>query len=128
MKERTKKDLIKYRIALSNETIGEVEELINLGYYRTSVNRIYYACFYALSALLLKNKINAHSHSGVIRMFGLHFVKTKKIPAEMGGFYTDLFDKRLTGDYDDFIEFDKETVNDLYKTAKKFVSTVEDLI
>ena len=128
MKQPTSNDLIKYRITRSKETIAEVPFLIKRGYLQTAVNRIYYSCFYAVNALLMKHNIRAHTHSGVRQMFGLHFVKTKVISIKFGKFYTDLFEKRHTGDYDDFVDFDKQTVNNLHKTAKKFVRTVENLI
>ncbi len=36
-------------------------------------------------------------------MFGLHFIKTGLINAELGKFYSDISDKRQIGDYDDFV-------------------------
>ena len=59
MKHHTKKDFINYRISRANETIKEIPFLIKAGYYQTAVNRIYYACFYAAIAILLKNDISA---------------------------------------------------------------------
>ena len=128
MKPPSKSELVKHRILRSKETLGEVADLIDLEYYHTAVNRIYYACFYATTALLLKNNIRAHTHSGVKRMISLHFVKTKKITSLMGDFYSDLFDKRHTGDYDDFIEFDKQTVNELHQSAVEFIRAIEKLL
>lgn len=127
MKENTKNDLLKYRLALAQETLDEVNHLVKLGYLRTAVNRMYYACFYAVIALLLKHNIHAHTHSGVMRMLGLHFVKTEKISAELGKFYNKLFDERHKGDYDDFIEFDKKTVEDLQKSAKEFIHSIKKI-
>ena len=128
MKRSSKKALIDYRMKRCKETLNEVPYLIRKEFFQTSVNRIYYACFYSLNALLLKNDISAKTHSGVLNQFGLHFIRTQKISREFGTFYSTLFNKRMSGDYAEFIAFDKETVNDLYNTAKKFVSAVEDLI
>ena len=128
MKKISKKSLVKYRLSLANETIDEVDDLIKLGYYRTAVNRIYYACYYSATALLIKSKISAKSHSGVTQMLGLHFVKTGKISKEMGNIYSDLFDKRHTGDYDDFVDFEKDTVEELHESAKQFIKTISTLL
>ena len=76
MTELEKRDMITYRIQRANETLKEVEILIDNQLWTTSINRLYYACFYAISALLLKNDIKSESHGGTRRMFGLHFVKT----------------------------------------------------
>ena len=79
-------------------------------------------------ALLVKNDIKAQTHAGVRQMFGLHFVKTGLISKELGKFYTDIFDKRLTGDYDDFIDYSKEEIIELFEPAKEFVYTVGKLL
>lgn len=121
-------ELIRYRINRANETIGEVENLIKLGYFNTSINRIYYACYYAVIALIIKNGLSAKSHDGVRQMFGLHFVKTGLISKEQAKYYTDLFDRRQTGDYDDFVLYQKETVEELYKPAKDFIKKIEELL
>ncbi len=121
-------DLIKYRINRAKETLSEVESLINLGFYNTSVNRIYYACFYGVNALMIKKGLPAKRHDGLRQMFGLHLVKTGLISKENAKYFTDLFDRRQTGDYDDFIEYDKETVEELYKPAKGFIKAIEDCL
>ena len=69
-------ELIAYKIGRANETIDEVEVLIKYNLLYTVVNRLYYACFYAVSALLIKKEISARKHSGIKQMFGLHFIST----------------------------------------------------
>ncbi len=56
------------------------------------------------------------------------FIKTGTISREFGKFYTDLFDKRQTGDYDDFIQFDSETLNEMYPNALELIDTIESII
>ncbi len=62
MTDYTPEDYIKYRIQRANETIGEVCVLIENRFWNTAINRMYYACFYAVSALLAKDKIDVSSH------------------------------------------------------------------
>lgn len=45
---------------------------------------------------------SSHTHGGAIGLFGLHFVKTGIVPPELGKFYSELFELRQTGDYDDW--------------------------
>jgi uncharacterized protein (UPF0332 family) len=61
-------------------------------------------------------------------MFGLHFVKSGLIDKESGKFYTDIFDMRQTGDYDDYIDFTKEDVLDLIDPANVLISKIEALL
>ena len=96
--------------------------------WNTAVNRLYYACYYAVIALLIDKDIKAQTHSGVRQMFGLHFVKSGLIDKESGKFYTDIFDMRQTGDYDDYIDFRKEDVLDLIDPANELISKIEMLL
>jgi uncharacterized protein (UPF0332 family) len=121
-------DYINYRIQKAKDTVAEVEILIKNEYWNTAVNRMYYACYYAVSALLLKNGIETSSHSGCRQKFGQLFVQTGKINKELARHFTDLFEKRQKGDYNDFFEFDKATVLRLYPSSILFIDTIEEII
>jgi uncharacterized protein (UPF0332 family) len=62
MTEYRPEDYVKYRIGRAKETIQEVRTHIENKYWNTAINRMYYACFYAVSALLAKNRIDVSSH------------------------------------------------------------------
>jgi len=82
--EESRSALINYRYQRAKDTIKEAELLSSNGFYNASVNRLYYACFYATEALLLKNRIQAQTHSGVKTMFGMHFVAKGIVPMSIG--------------------------------------------
>jgi len=106
----------------------EVRMHIENEFWNTAVNRMYYACFYAVSALLLRDNIEAKSHSGARYQFGQHFVKTGKVNRELGRHYTELFDKRLKSDYNDFFTNDRTSVLELYTNSMSFIETIEYLL
>ena len=128
MTEYNPDDYSNYRIQKAKETIGEVENHILNEFWNTAINRMYYACFYAVSALLVKHGIETSSHKGIRQLFGKMFVKTGKFDKELAKHYTDLFEKKHKGDYNDFFEFDKETVIRLLPISKKFIKKIEELI
>lgn len=70
MTNYTQEDYAKYRIEKAKETIEEVQTHIKNRYWNTAINRMYYACFYAVSALLAKGKIEVSTHTGVRQKFG----------------------------------------------------------
>lgn len=43
----------------------------------------------------------------------------------MGRFYSQIFNERITGDYDDFISYDLQTVNELFEKSKKLIKKTE---
>jgi uncharacterized protein (UPF0332 family) len=128
MTDYTPEDYIKYRIDRAKETIEEVQTHINNGYWNTAINRMYYACFYAVSALMAKYKLDVSSHSGVRQKFGEHFVKTGKIDRDFARHFTELSEKRHKGDYNDFYDYDEETVTRLYPVCQRFIEEIEIIL
>lgn len=120
--------LVEYRLERAYKTMEEAALLEGQGYYNAAVNRLYYACYYATEALLLKNKIEAKSHAGVKAMLGLHFVSKGLIPVNIGKILSTLYEKRQSGDYDDFIYCDKEMTDDLTVQAKTYIDNLSQLI
>jgi uncharacterized protein (UPF0332 family) len=128
MTEKERSEMIAYRIKRAKETFQEVQLHIDNELWTTAINRLYYACFYAVSALLLKYNMKTHTHAGTRQMFGLHFIKTGIITKELGKFYSDIFEMRQTGDYDDFVDFTKEDVLGAYIPAKDLIISIELLL
>ena len=128
MTEYNPDDYSNYRIQKAKETIVEVEIHIQNEFWNTAINWMYYACFYAVSALLVKHGIETSSHKGIRQLFGKMFVKTGEFDKNLAKHYTDLFEKRHKGDYNDFFDFDKETVIRLLPISKEFIRVIEDLI
>lgn len=91
-------------------------------------NRLYYACYYVTTALLIYNGHTAQTHSGVIRLFGLNFVVTGKVSREQSKFYSKLFELRQTGDYDDLYYLTEEEVQPLIKAAFTYIKEIEMLL
>ena len=128
MNQQERNDLVNYRINRAKKTFNEVKILIDNKLWGVAVNRLYYACYYAVIALLSKNKINAETHGGVRRMFGLHFVRTGLITKETGKFYTEIFEKRHSSDYDDFIDISENDVFSYIEPANKLIQEIDRLI
>jgi uncharacterized protein (UPF0332 family) len=128
MTSEERRDLVIYRIAKSKNTFGEIDLLVNNKLWNTAVNRLYYACYYAVIALLIDKGIETLTHAGARQMFGVHFIKTGLIERDSGKFYSHLFDLRQTGDYDDFIDFSKEQVLALLDPADKLIAQIESIL
>ena len=121
-------DLISYRLQRANETIEEADYNAKGGYYNAAVNRLYYSCYYAASALMLANNLETSTHRGIKTMLGLEFVKKGKLAPAYGRIYQQLFENRQSGDYEDFVYCDLELFNELRPQAEDFIRTVSSLI
>ena len=124
MKKTSKEEVIQYRINRANESLRESDNLFSNEFLFATINRLYYSCYYAVTALLIKNDIEVKSHAGVRQMFGKHFIVTGRISKEYGKFYSNLFDYRQDNDYRDLLVPEKELVTDLLKNAHLFIKDV----
>ena len=109
----TKEELdavVELRIAKAYRAYEEAKGVVVLKYWETISNRLYYAAYNAVSALLISNGDTAQTHSGVRHIFGLKFIKTGILPPETGRLYHRLFSLRQTGDYDDTYDVAAEDV------------------
>lgn len=132
MKEQLSRENIEalatYRYQRALETLEEVPFLKQQGYYNTAINRLYYACYYAAVALLIKHEINPSTHAGVKQMIGMHFVATGRLSREVGRSFSLLFERRHSSDYDDFAYSSAEEIDELLPKAKAFIDAIGKLL
>jgi len=120
--------LISYRLARADEVLQEVDLHIKNGLWITAVNRLYYACFYAVTALLVSKGFEARTHAGVRLLLGQQFIKTGIISHKSGKTYNTLFVMRQSGDYDDFVDIKKDDVIGLQDPSKNLIKEIKEII
>ena len=121
---KNRDDYIKYRFHRAEESFDEALILAEKEKWNTVINRLYYSCFYAVIALLLKNDIETQTHDGARTQFGLHFIKTGKIDKAYGKLFTKLFDYRQKSDYGDLFDYDEDIVKPLIEQVKEFIGEI----
>jgi len=126
--KKTLKEVIRYWIEKAEDSLDSANDELKAGRLSFSVNRIYYACFYAVSAVLLQERLRFKKHSGVRAAFHKHIVKPGLISREHGQFYDELFEARQRGDYIELVHFEKGQVEKWLKQASEFVNGVKLLI
>jgi len=126
--EQSRSALVKYRLDRAEETVKEAGILAKEAHYNAAINRLYYACFYATSALLVANGFTVSSHAGVKTVLGLHFVSKGLLPIEHGKTFSRLFEIRHSGDYDDFVYCDKEMVDEYTPKAEAYITAIKSLL
>jgi uncharacterized protein (UPF0332 family) len=120
--------LVCYRLSRAKEALEEAVLLLESDHTNTFVNRLYYACFYAVSALLLAKGLSATRQSGIRVLFHQHIVKPDLLSSSQGQIYDKLFDNRQRGDYADLTHFEAHDVQPWLDEARAFVSDVKALI
>lgn len=111
------------RLEQARETLEAAHLVADAGHWRTGVNRLYHACFYAAEARLASPTLRENAQ-GVRMLFNKHFVKTDWFRADLADFYNTLFEQRMKSDYEAFAEIAPDEVRAWLPQAESFVEAV----
>jgi uncharacterized protein (UPF0332 family) len=115
----------------AQETLDDAEKIFAAGgSARSVVNRAYYAAFYAVLALFLKNDINLKSskHAGILSLFDREFIHSGKIDRAYSKIIHRLFDERQAVDYKEFSEVTPENARALLDKAREFFDVIVPML
>jgi len=128
MTNEERREYAKYRIESARKTFEAAKVLSENGFWNSAVNRLYYAVFYAVNALLVLNEIQTKSHSATKSQFSLHFVKTGRFDKKHGRLLSELFDWRQKGDYENMFDYNSDLVEPLFEPVVEMIELIEEEI
>ena len=120
-----KEDLCIYRIRNAVETLGVAALCLESQHYKDSINRSYYAAFYAIKAVLDIEEIDFKRHKDAVAYFNKTYVATEIFSREMGKKLGRLKQERESSDYDDFYVASLTDATDQYNSAKLIIDEIE---
>ena len=119
--------LIQHRRQKAAQTLDDARLLFEKKRLFSCVSRIYYACFYEVTALMIKENYKSSKHSGVKSFFMQQYVKTGKLAAQWGSYYVEIFNYRQDSDYKDFVQFEVDQVAEWLEKATELIQNLEKL-
>jgi len=122
-----RRDIVSYRIERAYTALEQAKLNLKMNCLEVTANRLYYAAYYVVSALLIANKIVAHSHEGNVTQFGLQFVKTGRVDREDGKLLSHLLTMRLKGDYSDRFGLTEDDVLPYIEPTEAFLDKISFL-
>lgn len=128
IEEKDRQTLIDYRIKKSKDAEEDARFLYDNDKLHLAVNRIYYAVFYILSALALKECFQTRKHQQLIGWFNKKYVKEGIIDKTFGQFVHKTYDERSQADYADYVEFEKQEVSVMMDKLNALIAKIEGLI
>ncbi len=128
LNDEERKLLVEFEIEKAHKLIEQFTILENAELWDTLANRVYYAVFHAVTALLIMNGLHAGSHQGVSVLFNKHFVKENLVDEKYGRLLARLENMREKSDYTCLFETTKEEVIPMIPQAKEMISIIENLI
>ncbi len=123
-----KDTLVNLRRKQSEEALEQVQFLLDNKKLNLAVNRIYYAIFYIISAIAIKNDFSTSKHKQLLGWFNKKFIASGEIDTKYSKMIYASYSNREKSDYDFLFELTLEEINDLYREASEFVKVVEKLI
>ncbi|MBO7489211.1 MAG: HEPN domain-containing protein [Bacteroidales bacterium] len=120
--------IVKYRIEKAFVALEDVNQMTLLGRWSAAANRMYYAVYYAATALLINNGHITRTHSGMITQINIHFVLPGILTKADGRLINKIFDLRQEADYDDFIDADENDIKEYFPQVKALIEKIVLLI
>lgn len=124
--ERT--TLVALELKKARETYEDFNILIGANRLNGAANRMYYAVFHAVCALLIHDGHQVNTHKGSHALFSLHYIKTGILPKEYGLLYNQLQTMREESDYNCAYDVDIDELQQRLEPAKSFIDDIEKLI
>ena len=123
-----KVDLCIYRMRSAIETLGVSALCLESQHYKDSINRSYYAAFYAVKAVLALEEVDFKRHKDAVADFNKTYVATDIFPREIGKKLGRLKQERETSDYDDFYIASAADATEQYAAAEFIITEVKQYL
>ena len=123
-----RKIIVNLELEKAQKTFQAMELCIREKAFESAANRIYYAAFHAVSALLIHSGYNVKSHRGVMALFGAHFVRTGIFAKADGTLFSDLVIMRDNADYNCFFEATEEKLSPYIEPTRQLIDKIKRYI
>lgn len=112
----------------AKETLNAASLCLEQKLYKDTINRCYYAAFYAVKAVLALEEVDFKRHKDAVAYFNKTYVATEIFSKEIGRKLGRLKQERESSDYDDFYMASASDAVEQFETAKLIVAAVESYL
>ena len=122
MRAEDRAALVRYRLEKAERTLRQTETLAKAGEWDGTVNRAYYAMFYAAEALLAHCGLGARRHTGVLVLVDRELVAQGLVAPEQAARLREAYRLRQRADYADEAPVTADRGQELLAAARSFVA------
>lgn len=126
--QEEKQLLVQLQCEKADSFLQQADFLYKNKMWDITANRYYYAMFHLVQALFITNGISSHTHAGMINMFHLHFVKSQKVPKELGILLSRMEQMRERADYNCSYDVTEKEIIEIKPFVITFFEKVKSLI
>lgn len=106
------------------QTFAQAETLLQGGFWDGVANRLYYASFHAVNALLIHDGHSVRTHHGASTMFRQIYIKSGILPVSVSEHYSILQSMRDKADYNCYFDATQALVEPLVEPTRQLIDTV----
>lgn len=128
LSDNERKIIVGLELEKAQKTVDELKILTENALWNAAANRLYYALFHAVSALLINDGHPVKSHRGVMAQFGQYYVRTEIFSREDGHLLSELVIMRDNADYNCFYEAAEENVVANLEPTKQLIEKIKNYI
>ena len=123
-----RKTLVALEMKKARETYEDIGILIAANRLNGAANRMYYAVFHAVCALLINDGHQVNTHKGSHALFSQHYSKTGILPREYGQLYNQLQTMREESDYNCAYDVEIDELQQRIDPARRLIDDIDKLV
>ena len=128
LKEIDRRVIITLELDKTAKTWEQMELQVKNGIWEMAANRLYYALFHAVSALLITDHHEVGTHRGAVNQFSLYYVKTAFFTKDDGRLYSNLQKLREDGDYNCYIDVEQKDVEGYIEPTRQLIERIRQYV
>lgn len=128
LNDHERRTVVGLQLEKAHRNFDQIALLREAGYWDNIANRLYYALFHAVSALLIHDGYGVGSHRGAVGAFGQHYVTTGIFTLEEGKHYSRLQGLREKADYNCAYNADEKDIAPKIEPTRLLIEKIEDYI
>lgn len=124
LNDEERRIMVEHESRKARQTFAQAETLSREGYWDGVANRLYYASFHAVNALLIHDGHGVRTHHGASSLFRQLYVKTGILPVEVSEHYSILQTMCDKSDYNCSFDATEQLVQPLIEPTRRLIEIV----
>ena len=120
--------IVTREIEKADRTFDDVLFCMKEGKWEAAANRLYYALFHAVSALLINDGHEVGTHKGAVIRFHQYYVKTGIFSNEDGAFYSQMQSMRERADYNCYYDVTETEIVERLEPTSQLIEKIKEYI
>lgn len=128
LNEEDRKVIVALELDKVDKILAQLDVQIKSELWDMAANRLYYALFHAVSAMLICDHHEVGTHRGAVNKFSMYYVKENIFTKEEGRLYSRLQRLREDGDYNCSIDVEQKEVEEQIEPTIQLINKIKNYI